>query len=271
MAFDCHLTASDYPLNTPLRGVTTKHRPAPGRRLDQWTLSAGRLETLRVERGSRAASDGRLRVGRYAWEMASTKLASASDHLQAWDRILSARTIPIFAQYTILRSALETGAVARWIVGPEEQTERIRRGVAAQRDDLAERKKFEDAGRRYGESFDPRGPGKPASVRLAELATLASKHKVKRLEVNVVEACRLFGRTGEDKEGAGEILYRLLSGATHGYQWVALPISDFEVHPGRVARLTVNPKYTLAATAMVIDVFVAAVREVDEYATEARQ
>jgi hypothetical protein len=96
--------------------------------------------------------------------------------------------------------------------------------VAAQRHDYTERREFEEAGRRHGHDFNPRAPGKAAAARLDDLAQLSSHHQP-RVELNLVDACREYGIGPGDEPGMGEIMYRLLSGATHGLQWMTLPLS----------------------------------------------
>lgn len=231
-----------------------------------------RLAALHVYPGSRAEADSRLKIGRYAWEMASLKIAFAHDHLGTWRRVIAdARVVPNFSQYSLLRTALETSCVARWIVDPKaKQTDRFRRGASVQADDLTERKRFEDAGKRHRSHVEPIPPGQPASVRLQEVLDVLAGHKMKPMDVEFMRCCLTYGTPPEAKRGTGEILYRLLSAATHGYQWFVLPTSTHEYWgeggvDSHTRRITANAEYTERTTALVVDVFLTALTEVEEY------
>lgn len=232
------------------------------------------VELIRVEPGSQASSDGAKLIGRYGWQIASMRLGAASDHLQAWAELATPDPIflPLYAQYSLLRTALECSATVRWLLDPASQTERIRRGVGAQLWDLEERAKSEAAARRHGRRMEPKEPGKPAARRITDLLDRARAAGVRPSEVNIVDICRSYGAMPGDPPGAGEGIYRILSAAAHGAQWLALGISDSEEvgEPDRfrthTTRLTANPALTTAFTAFVMDVYLAAVREAVAYA-----
>ncbi len=55
----------------------------------------------------------------------------AVDHLYAWQQLVSAGPIPIYAPITLLRAALEAGVTTRWLVDPRRiAMERVGRGIA---------------------------------------------------------------------------------------------------------------------------------------------
>lgn len=231
-------------------------------------------ESTGIERGSQASSDGARLIGRYTWQIANIRLAAASDHLQIWAELATGDPIvlPFYAHYSLLRTALECSATVRWLVDATSQTERIRRGVGAQLWDLAERDKSEAAARRHGRQMEPRQPGKPAARRITELRDRARAVGVRPSEVNIVGICKDYGQTTSDPPGAGEGIYRILSAAAHGAQWIAIAISDheavgeFDRFRTQTRRLTANTARTVAFTAFVMDVYLAAVREVSMYA-----
>jgi hypothetical protein len=231
-------------------------------------------QSIRIERRSQASSDGARLIGRYAWQIASVRLAAASDHLQIWAELATDEPIvlPFYAHYSLLRTALECSATVRWLVDAASQTDRIRRGVGAQLWDLEERGKSEAAAHRHGRRMEPKEPGKPAARRIADLRDRAKAAGIRPSEVNIVGICKDYGQTASDPPGAGEGIYRILSAAAHGAQWIALAISDheavgdFDRFRTQTRRLTANTARSVAFTAFVMDVYLAAGNEAVTYA-----
>ena len=70
-------------------------------------------------RGSPADLDGQHRLGRFVWEIASQSLGVAGDHLEAWRRLIEeAHTQPGWAHMTLLRGAIESASLCRWLIDP---------------------------------------------------------------------------------------------------------------------------------------------------------
>src|SRR5829696_7116127 len=98
--------------------------------------------------------------------LAATAMAAALDHLRAWRTLLKAGVMPSYAHMSLLRTAHESALLAYWLVEPglDPDTRRAR-GIAAQRDDYEERRKFEASA---GVTTPP-SEGKLAEGRLADL------------------------------------------------------------------------------------------------------
>lgn len=250
--------------------------------LDALGQLAAQLDTTEIARGSRAWSDGRRKIGRYTWDMAVLKAISAGDHLRVWRNVVRGGELPLFAQYSLLRTAFEASAVLRWLVDPKaRQSQRIERGVAAQYYDFDERRKFEESTDRARKKaglppLDRSSSGKPGLERREELAAEAKKAKVAVGGVNFVDICRDYGPAGDDGQPHGEVLYRLFSSFAHGTQWAVLPLGDMgEIRPtNRVGSFTVgltaNSTYTLGATAQVVELYRTALDELLRYAEVTR-
>ena len=85
--------------------------------------------------------------------------------------------MPAYAHLSLLRTAHESAWFAYWLMEPgADAATRLARGVAAQYNDLDERRKFEEAGRCKSVS-----PGKLAADRLADLLQEASLRGLIRL------------------------------------------------------------------------------------------
>lgn len=121
-----------------------------------------------------------------------------------------------------------------------------------------------------GSQFEPSSPGQPAAVRLQEVLNVLAHHQMKAMDVEFMRCCLTYGQTPDAKPGTGEILYRLLSAAIHGYQWFVLPTSTHE-HWGEggidshTRRITANAEYTERTTQLVVGVFLTALAEVESY------
>jgi hypothetical protein len=83
--------------------------------------------------GSLRELDQRDPRGRFVYELAATAIGVATDHLEAWRELRQeAHCQPMWAHASILRGALETSCVCRWLVDPSKSSsERVRRGVKA--------------------------------------------------------------------------------------------------------------------------------------------
>lgn len=207
---------------------------------------------VRPRSGSLAESDQRQRVGRYTLELSSAALNIGIEHLVAWRALaLGAGFLPAYTFLTLLRTAIECSAFARWLLDPGlDRDTRRRRGIGAQLADYDERRKWEAAA---GVRPDP--PGKPAKQRMADLEAEARRLGLKPIRPlnRVVLAARYVLEDGaQDK--VGEMLYRVLSGAAHGKQWTVLQAVR-EITDDMWARTTIDQG--LAASATMVAVVVA--------------
>lgn len=247
---------------SPLRGLEEVFAPLDGLRARQIALSAPTAH-------SQAARDGRLRIGRFAFELGHAALSVGLDHLEAWRVIVFARQIPTFAHFTLLRTAGDTSVLALWVCDPSiDAAERLRRGVGAQLADYTERRKFEDAA---GSAGTPR-TGKSARQRMQEVEAEARRYGVTGREP--LGSTDLFARYASPPgmPERGESLYRMLSAIAHGKQWALLPMADFEKlsEPTQtsagIARLTIKTDFAALATHSILEIVESAVAALERYA-----
>jgi hypothetical protein len=176
---------------------------------------------------SPASDDVGQPAGRSAWDLATAAWQSGGDNLLAWHYLrLGADPVqPHAAHYTLIRGALEGAVTCRWLVDPYVAPERRRlRGAAAQLEDYAERRKFEDA---IGvPPFEP--PAKSGGQREADFKKLLVDADLVAAEA--VEDLRTMAMTDRCRHYAllsrrdGSWLYRVLSAYAHGLQW---PLAAF--------------------------------------------
>jgi hypothetical protein len=162
---------------------------------------------LRPER-SLAQRDDVLPEARFVRIHASQSLIVGLDHLMAWKVLVYGPILPVQAQATLLRSALEGSVRCRWLVDPAaDPADRVARGWAAKRDDFEERRKFEAASK----SPSPQR-GKSAVQRLAELDEARLACGVRR--VGFADTTSLMAKFGLLR------IFRLTSAMAHGKEWV---------------------------------------------------
>lgn len=216
--------------------------------------------------GSRAARDGRNRIGRHALELACTGISVGLEHLDTVRVVIEdARILTPFAPITLIRTAIEGCVKARWLLEQGITADaRLERGVAAQRADYDERRKFEDA----AGTPEQTGPQfKTARERIAELEKTAKSLGITiRKPPDRVRLFDLYLFPGMESrvEGSklGGVLYRLVSGPAHAMQW-SLITGDLDLQPleelGQyVTRLaSVTMKDETAAVAIMVGVLAA--------------
>lgn len=201
---------------------------AGDRILQRLLEDVSRLERLRsalIRRayvpGSVAESDSRRPLGDHVPSQCLAALGVAIDHLEAWaDLWINGRQHPLFAHITLVRGAIEGAVRCLWILDPDaSQMERVARAAGTHLDDLVELEKAERALAREaaGESPPatwPRGRGRPASERIAELREELRRHGVDARQSSITQLVARYG--------SGELTYRLLSGVAHGKDWAVL-------------------------------------------------
>jgi hypothetical protein len=107
-------------------------------RLDILVLQPAPMRSpARTERGDK--------LGAMAYDLAATYLRAALDHMRAWRAMVHAGEVPIYAHFSLLRTAHESALIALWLLEPNLSAhERRARGVAAQLADYEERRKLEE-------------------------------------------------------------------------------------------------------------------------------
>jgi len=221
--------------------------------------------------GSRAARDGRAKLGRIAWDLAMPANAVGLDHLIAWRMLrLGGGIQPSFAHLTLLRAALEGMTLTRWLCDPAiGSDERTRRAAGVQLDDYDQRLRFE---RRMAQRLPtPVGDAKTARQRIDALGRLLLKQHVK--PIGMPSATDLFARyvlAADPGPLAGESLYRLISGIAHAKVWSLFGISELgeevDLGGGRSAvSVTAHGQLTFLATSITMDVAAQALVDLEWY------
>ena len=220
-----------------------------------------------VSPGSRAATDASTPLGHHVRIQAIDRLASGVEHLDMWHRLLLAGVQPNTVHITLIRGAMEGAVTCRWLIGPEDSVERVRRGVALLLDDYANRREFEDD---FGVSPDAiKPPAKNAATRIAELKAARDTAKIGPIKVPSM-TYRFGGYIGMSAPH-GRSMYRLLSAYAHGMQWKAMT-TKFElvegapeVAGGRVAKVSANDEMAVMLTDLGVTTVAAALRELEAY------
>ncbi len=220
------------------------------------------------EPGSLADVDGRHPLGRYVWELAPALLGAAGNHLETWRHLVAkAKYHPAWAHMSLLRVALETSCLARWLLDPTKETAtRVQRGVAAQLADYQERATWESTS---GADKLPRRKGRTGAERVAELTAARDAAMIPSLRVmSYVDLCDHYAVAGSL---GGAAVYRLASAFAHGKQWTLL-LADVEVPTdGRVdepgpREITSSDTVSVLATTCAVRTFEAAVSDYERYA-----
>ena len=170
------------------------------------------------------------RLAACSHDLAATFLRATIDHLVTWDKLLGGPGNgrpgfqPTFAHLSLLRTAHESAWLAYWLTEPGITPDRrLARGLAAQHDDLDERRKIELA---LGcPMYTP--PAKSAADRLGDLLDQAETRGLTKLDrkgkrslaTPLLSAVGLFDMYEPARNGRGSYIYRLYSGYAHGKQW----------------------------------------------------
>ena len=132
-----------------------------------------RLNTLLLQPApprSPAGTEKSDKLRAMAYDLAATYLTAALDHARAWRTLLHAGEVPVYAHFSLLRTAHESALIALWLLEPGlSADERRARGVAAQMADYEERHKLEED--MAITAVPP--PAQTAAQRQARLLTLA--------------------------------------------------------------------------------------------------
>lgn len=218
--------------------------------------------TLNPPADSIAAMERSDRLRAYGYDLAAMLLGSAIDHLRAWRMLIYGRLIPIYAHFSLLRTAHETAHAALWLVEPGiSSDERLARGVAGQFADYEERRKAEaDTG------IVQAPPAKSAAQRQADLIgnaksiglTRPDKNGKDALPTRVPTTVELFERFEPVRPGVkGSFVYRVLSGFAHGKQWAgmfgALQATPLNASNRALAITSSNDMMAMASTVRAVN------------------
>lgn len=220
--------------------------------------------------GSPGEFDARLELGYLPWVYATPAWATAGDHMLTWRAAVSGGILPMAAQYSLFRVALEGVVVSRWLVDLNATPEERRlRGLGMERGDLREWHNLEVA---IGTDDKPRsapasGPRQRRAEREADLVRLGISSLSKPNKTD------LFRRYMDGLvQGDGVWVYRMLSGFVHSGPRVLAAMSQRQVvdpeDPSEVlgVTLTASAEQTRVFTQMAVTGLDLALRELEQYA-----
>jgi hypothetical protein len=182
------------------------------------------LGRLGLAPGSTALTDLAVPLAELVRSDAVTTITSAVDHLVAWAGLyLRGGLLPTFAHFTLLRSAVETASITRWLVDPTaDRRVRVARGIGYTLTDLGERGKLERVPRPAGAPppLEPPHEFRYAAERIAVLEDAAAMAGLCPLRIGHTDVVARYG--------LGEFAYRMLCAFAHGGQAVPLAVSSRE-------------------------------------------
>jgi hypothetical protein len=218
--------------------------------------------------GSMVEADEALPHARFVRIHAAQSLASAIDHLTAWRLLVEGRLVPIQAQTTLMRAAIEGSVRCRWLVDATiDSKTRVARGYATRRDDQIQRRRFEESREGLADDEERVRPveatARTAAERLAELEAWRSAANIPM--VGFTDTTALVRAYGLER------WFRLASGAAHGKEW-ALNASTIQPSPDAAdrpgvghGRVSLNDDVTLALTTTSLRAVAAAVATFEAY------
>jgi hypothetical protein len=192
----------------------------PCRRSPSCAPTLSQLVRSDPKEGSRAVADATVPFGPCALMYAGQSLQVAIDQLIAWHALFAvARHLPSFAHVTLLRTAIESAAKARWLVDmAEPSTERAFRGALCQLESTVELRRFVQT--------DPENE-QLAKIRRREraLRKVMARHGYDPgRKINSTEIAESYG--------IGEWAWRFTSGFAHGQEWAITSGGHSEESPG---------------------------------------
>jgi hypothetical protein len=226
------------------------------------------IEPVRGQPGSSLASDDLLLHPFPASALIATGLASAADCLDAVQVLIGEGAQPnlwAFAQYPLLRSALEASAQVLWLLGSEDEHERMVRNLRVRATEIGQDATLfalvDDA---VAKSL----AASTAQTQNAELARIASRNGIDPREYAKQIGYAEIVREGCDAarlDGArASAVWRLISGFSHSYTSRSRSFSTLHSlgsvdDAAGVSALTTDPKIVLLALTTTVGAFTAAV------------
>jgi len=216
--------------------------------------------------GSLSEADNQLPHSGYIRGQATIAVSVAYDHLRAWSLIIEGGTLPNYAPMTLVRTALETSALCRWLVDPTlSSMERVARGVSAQLEDHDQRRKFETA---IGAGEPPEdGAARGGGQRLRELMRLRDAEGIPPLMFPGPTA--IVGMYPPNPKSEGTWPYRLASAFSHGKMWSLVGMNLGSVRAARESGqsipLTSDQGILASMTELAVAAAVLAVQDIEGY------
>lgn len=231
--------------------------------------------TPSIDPGSAAGIDQTDPLGHHVWECALQALGAADDVIETWRQVYLADIRPATGHVVLMRTALETTTLTRWLVDLSiSSQERVRRGILAHLADCDERAHFEAVFDRTRITVTP--PAKWGRERVDELVAECRQREIRVTNriggllrpASATDRCRLYAHA---PEFGGEAAYRVLSAFAHGQPWT-LPFLTRELHPEMstltgaiMTKVSFDPAVMAVATDWGIKTFVKALNDVVLY------
>lgn len=191
-------------------------------RIDEWqaALSAGELFPLHLPADSRMAGDDRATAPLQMSHVIQTSLSVAIEHLHATAALVrKAQLLHNSPPFTLVRSTLESAALAHWILEPDSRSTRIKRLLAYHEQDLFDYHEFSKLiQNRMGGDLPPTIASRPKFIAEIDARNkLIDGHK-RRVQISDVVAKVDLAVPDHDPHYF-EILWKTASGFAHGRQW----------------------------------------------------
>lgn len=175
----------------------------------------------------------------------------ARDHLRTMQTILDSGLVPSWSLYSLARVTVETSARSWWILAPDDPDDRTSRAILTQLDMLRARHLLEagtgNAQIRRASTNSSRRPTRRDSTSPSTTAAHPRRSMDRDSPTTPVSCAPCCPAQARPTTGMplGEFLYRLLSGATHGNDWMVLthaePHGELDDDGYGLVRATGNP------------------------------
>lgn len=199
-------------------------------RIDQWAERISNPDEVRPpDPGSRLALDDKLLTRHFQMSTGVLwALVSAVDHLNSLRRlVIDAQSVPSRGTFTLLRAALENGAVAVWLMAPRDQNERVLRRLRLQWADIKEQES--------AHQLIDHAATTPTRDKKRQLQDIGRAAGLSTPQVNLI-ASRPVGyativdaaaREGSAVDADAMVLaWRLCSGIAHAKSWAVLGLLE---------------------------------------------
>lgn len=200
-------------------------------RLEEILTASPSLPAPQCEAGSAISMDDRrpsgiahgdLTVSHQVGHRLLVALDHLANHSSGWLVRRKKPPFRVYAEFSVLRGAIESVAAAWWIISPEDSAERVKRALAIKKSEGY----YEDQAMRLDPGRQPTGPGKSDFRKRLDLALGAAADEI-GISFDEIPATphtsTMIGTFGGDSE-IGKILpyvWRECSSYAHGYDWAS--------------------------------------------------
>jgi hypothetical protein len=191
----------------------------------EWTArTEAEADRLRPTPGSELSVDDDQADPYHVSHAAWRSLSTAGDHLSCLDVLMrDAKTIHMYAPFTLLRSALENGSAAIWMLEPPQREERLARRFRFAIEDI---KNGERARKLTGQT----GP-RTEEERIEQIRAIAARAGLHSAALSKRAAYSEIIQAVDESRNARhtvEMSWKVCSGFAHGDMWSTLMASPAE-------------------------------------------